>query len=87
MAASGNVANTSTSSLKKTNILIISRRGHKWEGEQRTGYNAYNDNKYYTRRDRKNGPEYQDERRDGTKQNHKLRKSFKYSYVVCGEKA
>ena len=34
--------------------------------DQRTGYNAYNDNKYYTRDDRKNGPEYQDERRDGT---------------------
>ena len=33
---------------------------------QRTGYNTYNDNKYYTRRDRKNGPDHQDEGRDGT---------------------
>ena len=38
------------------------------EKDQRTRYNTvtYNDNKYYTRSDRKNGPDYQDERRDGT---------------------
>ena len=36
------------------------------EEDQRTWYNSHNDNKYYTRCDRKNGPDYQDERRDGT---------------------
>lgn len=36
------------------------------EKDQRTGYSAHNDNEYYTRRDRNNRPDYQDERRDGT---------------------
>ena len=35
------------------------------EKDQRTRYNACNDNKYYTPSDCKNGPGYQDERRDG----------------------
>ena len=34
------------------------------EKDRRTGYNAYNDNKYDTRCDRKNRPRHQDERRD-----------------------
>ena len=36
------------------------------ERDERTGCDTYNDNKYYTRRDRNNGPDYQGERRDGT---------------------
>ena len=36
------------------------------EKDKRTGCNTYNENKYYIRRDRNNGPDYQDERRDGT---------------------
>ena len=39
--------------------------------DQRTGYNTCNDNKYYTRRDCNNGPDCQDERRDGPSTNPK----------------
>ena len=67
MAASDKVANESITSLKKTNICpdnqlaVMNEKDH-----QRTGYSTCNNNEYYIKRDRKNGPDYHDERRDGT---------------------
>ena len=39
---------------------------------QRTEYDAYKNNKSYTRRNRKNCPDYQDNNRDDTGQHHKM---------------
>ena len=39
---------------------------------QRTGYDAYKDNKNYTQGNRKNRPDYQDNNRDNTGQHHKM---------------